>query len=324
MARYSYHASHEQFTPSQLVTLSRMAERYRFDGVFCSDHLQPWAPAQGQSGHAWVWLGAALQATNHISFGTVTVPGGWRYHPVTLAQSVATLCDLFPGRLPWIALGSGEALNEVPMGGEWPSKETRDQRLIEGSAMVRRLLQGDTVISEGPISARRARIWVRPPQVPTLFGAAMTEATARQAGAWADGLLTLGRDLDKLRRIIDAFREGGGSGKPVHVKLDTCQGPSIEAARQEAHGQWRFACLPPHLHHELGFPMAFEAASASVQPQDMDGHVLLWSDPRALVEHTWSCLRLGVEWVSFHHVGSNQALFIQTLGSDVVPALRLR
>lgn len=324
MARYSYHASHEQFTPSQLVALSRLAERHRFDAVFSSDHLQPWSPSQGQSGHVWTWLGAALQATNHIAFGTITVPGGWRYHPVHLAQSIATLCELFPGRVPWLALGSGEALNEAVFGQGWPDKEERERRLLAGARMLIDLLQGQPVDSDGPIRARQARIWVRPQQLPRLFGAAMTPATARWVGGWADGLLTLGSDLDKLSRIIEAFREGGGEGKPVHVKLDTCQGIDVPAARREAHAQWRFACVGLGEHHDLRTPQAFDEAARLIQPHDMDRHVLMWRDPGVLVEHAWACVKMGAQAIDFQHVGLNQQLFIQTLGADVIPALRLR
>ena len=60
----------------------------------CSDHLAPWSARQGQSGFAWSWLGAALQATS-LPFGVVNAPGQ-RYHPVIVAQAIATLAEMFP------------------------------------------------------------------------------------------------------------------------------------------------------------------------------------------------------------------------------------
>ena len=44
------------------------AEAAGFEAAMCSDHLAPWSERQGHSGHAWSWLGAALQATD-LSFG---------------------------------------------------------------------------------------------------------------------------------------------------------------------------------------------------------------------------------------------------------------
>lgn len=104
MTRIGYHASHEQFPPSLLLTQVQQAQAAGFDSAMCSDHFHPWNEAQGQSGHAWSWLGAALQATS-LPMGTVCAPGQ-RYHPAVIAQAAATLAEMYPGRL-WVALGSG-------------------------------------------------------------------------------------------------------------------------------------------------------------------------------------------------------------------------
>ena len=107
MVRIGFHASHEQFPPSELVRLVKVAEAAGFDCAMSSDHFRPWGPAQGQSGFAWAWLGAALQATR-LPFGVISAPG-YRYHPATRAQAAATLCEMFPARL-WMCLGSGQRL----------------------------------------------------------------------------------------------------------------------------------------------------------------------------------------------------------------------
>src|SRR5690606_23650336 len=78
MALIGFHASHEQIPPSTLLTVVGLAEEAGFQAAMCSDHFAPWGAAQGNSGHAWTWLGAALQATS-LGFGVVTAPGA-RYH----------------------------------------------------------------------------------------------------------------------------------------------------------------------------------------------------------------------------------------------------
>jgi coenzyme F420-dependent glucose-6-phosphate dehydrogenase len=319
---FSYHASHEQFAPSELIQLACLAEGVGFDAVFCSDHLQPWARIQGHSGHTWTWLGAALQATRHASFGTITVPGGWRYHPAVLAQMIATLGELFPGRLPWLAFGSGEALNEAALGMGWPAKDERHRRLEEGVRIVRDLLAGKTVTHQGQVAAQKARVWEQPATPPLLFGAAMSEQTAHWLGGWADGLLTLGRDLEGLERTIRAFRSGGGDGKPVHVKVDVAWGASTAIAEEEAHHHWRFTCLSGDIHHDLCTPEAFESASASVSRDDMHRHVLISSDPSAFTDHLTACQTLGASAIDIHHVGQDQRAFIRMFGSHVLLALR--
>src|SRR3954471_6191677 len=128
MSVFGLHCSHEQIHPSALIAAVQRAEEAGFDAAMSSDHFSPWSERQGQSAFAWSWLGAALQATD-LSFGVVNAPGQ-RYHPAIIAQAIATLGAMFPGRV-WAALGSGEYSNEHITGGPWPRKEVRNARLLE-------------------------------------------------------------------------------------------------------------------------------------------------------------------------------------------------
>jgi coenzyme F420-dependent glucose-6-phosphate dehydrogenase len=74
LATIGYHASHEQHAPGRLLDYVRAAEQAGFDEAMCSDHFFPWSEQQGQSGFAFAWLGAALQATS-FRFGSVCAPG---------------------------------------------------------------------------------------------------------------------------------------------------------------------------------------------------------------------------------------------------------
>ena len=109
MPTLGIHASHEQLSPHDLLEVVRAAGGGRVPGRDVLRSPRAVERASGESGHAWAWLGAAMQATS-LPFGVVTAPGQ-RYHPAVAAQAIATLGDLFPGRF-WAALGSGEALNE--------------------------------------------------------------------------------------------------------------------------------------------------------------------------------------------------------------------
>jgi coenzyme F420-dependent glucose-6-phosphate dehydrogenase len=145
--RYFYGAAHEQFPPEDLLTQAVEAERAGFDGVACSDHLQPWWEP-GESGHAWVWLGAAGQATDGFAIGTAVTPPGPRYHPVLIAQAWATLERMFPGR-PFLGIGSGESLNESPLAAIWPPAPEQVERMEEGLEIIRRLFEGERLSYEG-------------------------------------------------------------------------------------------------------------------------------------------------------------------------------
>src|ERR1044072_8398856 len=108
--RFFYCASHEQFGPDALLAHAVAAEQAGFDGISCSDHLQPWWEP-GESGHAWAWLGAAGRATKRCQLGPAVTVALQRYHPVLVAQGFMTLEEMFPGRV-FVGIGSGESLNE--------------------------------------------------------------------------------------------------------------------------------------------------------------------------------------------------------------------
>ena len=180
------------------------------------DHFRPWGPAQGQSGFAWSWLGAALQATS-LPFGVISAPG-YRYHPAILAQAAATLCEMFPDRL-WLALGSGQRLNEDLTGVAWPEKTERNARLRECADIIRALLRGETVSHDGRVTLVDCKLYTLPKTPLLLLGAAVTEATAEFVGGWADGLLTVSGKPEQVRRVVEAFRRGGGECKPLFMQV---------------------------------------------------------------------------------------------------------
>jgi len=311
-----FHASHEQLAPSALLGAVRSAEAAGFQAATCSDHLAPWSERQGHSGYAWSWLGAAMEATS-LPFGVVTAPGQ-RYHPVITAQAIATLGELFPGRF-WAALGSGEAMNEHVTGDPWPPKQRRDARLLECVDVIRALLRGEEVTHRGLVMVDRARLWSLPAEAPPLYGAAVSEETARTVGGWADGLITVRRPVEELRPVLDAFREGAGDGKPVAVQVHVSWADDDDTALAIAHDQWRSGVLGADLAWDLALPAQFDAATAHVRPEDVEGSVLVSSDTGRHVKWLRELIDLGVDEITIHHVGQEQDRFIETFGEHVLP-----
>jgi probable non-F420 flavinoid oxidoreductase len=315
-----YHASHEQLAPSALLRCVVAAEAAGFQAAMCSDHFAPWSSRQGHSGFAWSWLGAALQATR-LGFGVVNAPGQ-RYHPAIVAQAAATLSELFPERF-WLALGSGEASNEHITGDHWPPKQERRARLGEAVAVIRALLAGETVSHDGLVTVDRARLWTLPERPPALIGAAISADTAAWVGGWADGLVTLNQPHDQLRKLIDAFRAGGGDGKPLYLQVHLSWAADEETALAVAHDQWRSNVFDPALAMDLVLPEQFDAAARFVTPEDVRSAVLVSAD---LGRHTaWlgDYLELGFDRIYLHEVGQaeHQQPFIDAFGAKVVPEL---
>ena len=318
MTRYGFHVSHEQHAPSDLLRYVRLAEAAGFDGALSSDHFHPWLEENGHSGFGWTWLGAAL-ATTKMTFGTVCAPGD-RYHPAIVAQAAATLAEMFPDRF-WLALGTGEAVNEHITGRPWPAKPERQSRLLECIEVIRALWAGATVSHRGRITVDHARLYTLPSRLPLLVGAAVSEATALWVGSWADGLVTTGRPRKELTPVIDAFHRGGGAGKPVFVQHVLSWHPDEATARGQAHAQWRFAALDTEQLWNLRTPADFAAATANVSAADIAARIRVSSNlddhRRWLAEYA----ELGVDRVMCLNVGPNQAQFIDAFGRDVLPEL---
>ena len=312
------HCSHEQIPPSRLLKHVREAEAAGFQAAMSSDHFSPWSERQGESGFAWSFLGAAFEATS-LPFGVVNAPGQ-RYHPAIIAQAAATLCELFPGRL-WVALGTGEASNEHITGAPWPNKPERNARLRECVDVMRALFAGEVVDHDGLVRVDRARLWTLPEEPPALIGAAVSEETARWCGLWADGLVTINQPREKLNRVVSAFREGGGAGKPVRLQVHLSWAESEEEALRIAHDQWRTNVFGPPLSWDLETVEQFDEAAAHVRPEDVRESVLVSAD---LGRHTAALAdlaELGFDQIHLHHVGRDLGPFIQAFGERVLPEL---
>jgi probable non-F420 flavinoid oxidoreductase len=317
MATFGYHASHEQHAPSALLRAARAAADAGFTAVSSSDHLTPWSRDQGESGFAWSWLGSAMESVRDLPFGVVNAPGQ-RYHPVIIAQAIATLGEMYPDRL-WVALGSGEASNEHVTGEPWPAKPARNARLGECVEVIRALLRGEEVSHDGHVRVDRARLWTVPAAPPPLIGAALSEETARWCGGWADGMITVHVPPEQLRRLIDAFREGGGEGKPVYVQVKVAWAPTEEEALAGAHEQWRTNVFPSVLMADIETVEQFEAAAAHVRPDDVRASVLVSSDAKQHAAWLHETLELGVDGLFVHQVPREQMAFIEAFGAEVLP-----
>ena len=324
MTKISYHISHEQFNPKDLLQLVVKAEKAGFQGALSSDHFFPWNENQGESGFAWSWLGAAMASTE-FTYGVVNAPGQ-RYHPAIIAQASATLALMFPGRF-WMAVGSGQAMNEHITGTGWPDKQTRNERLKECVDIIRALWNGETVTHKGLVQVEEAKLYSRPKEPPLLVGAAITETTARWLGGWADALITISHPveqshpIDQLTKIINAFREGGGEGKPLFLKMQVSYDKTEEIALEGAFHQWKTNIFKNNLLSELRVPAQFEAAAKYMKPETIKEHVKISADPQKHIDWIKEYAALGFQEIILHNVNKNQEQFIDVFGSQVLPEI---
>ena len=304
----AYHASHEQFAPSELVKLAVMAEQCGFQAIHSSDHFHPWSKRQGNSGFSFSWLGAAMQATS-LPFSVVCAPGQ-RYHPAIVAQAAATLAEMFPGRFG-IELGSGEAINEMITGDGWPEKILRNKRLEQCAHIIRKLLAGDTVNFHGLVKVRHARLYSLPKEPPPIFGAALSLDTVTWCGTWAEGLLTTGSDAEDLGKKILYFRQMAGGDKPVYAQYSFSYHPDRRAAIDGAYDQWRSNLVGMDKLATLEKVEEFDREGEQITREEIEKNIPIYTDMAALQESGQAFAKAGANRVVLHNINRHQEGFIR-------------
>lgn len=122
----------------QLLEFVVEAEKAGFTSTMTSDHFHPWWHDNAFGNFTWTWMAAAAERTKKMQFITGVTAPIYRYHPAIIAQAFASLDVLYPGRIG-LGLGTGEAMNEAPLGFDWPKARARLTRTKEAIQIIREL-----------------------------------------------------------------------------------------------------------------------------------------------------------------------------------------
>ena len=325
--RYFHLCAHEQFPPAELLRQALAAEQAGFDGIGCSDHVQPWWEP-GESGNAWVWLGAAAQATERVSFGTAVTPPGPRYHPLLIAQAWATLEQMYPGR-PYLGIGSGESLNESPLGAEWPGARAQVERMEEALELIHALFEGKRVSERGEhFATSRAYLHTRPEQRPPIYVAAFGPKAAAVAGRHGDGLWTLA-DPEKVPMLIDAYRgaaeDAGREPGEIVLQAAFSWAGDDEAALEGAR-VWKGSQPQEFYSGDWHDPQAmYERGEEQVSDEELGEKLIIAADPAVHLERVREVEKLGATTVALmNNSGADPEAAIGVYAEQVLPRLRRR
>lgn len=323
--RYFYVCAQEQFPPGELLGQAVEAERAGFDGLGTSDHLQPWWEG-GESAHAWVWMGAALQATARVPIGTAVTPPGPRFHPVLIAQAWATMEAMYPGRA-YLGVGSGESLNESPLGADWPSPGQQVARMEEALGIIHALFRGETLDHQGDhFSTKSAVLHTLPENRPPIYVSAFGPKAAAVAGRHGDGLWTLA-DPEMAPRMIEAYRsaaeDAGREPGEIILQAQFSWAPDEEAALEGAR-VWKGAQPDEFFTDDWHDPGAmYERGEKQVTDDDLREALIIGSDPDLHVERVREIEKLGATTVALMNVsGADPRRALEVYRDRVLPALR--
>lgn len=218
MAKIFYFLGHEQFQPEVLVEHGLLAEKAGFDGVCVSEHLNPWVSDVSAAGFAFSTLGALAVKTTELELLTGVVTPLFRYHPAIVAQAAATIDRLSNGRFS-LGVGTGETLNETPLGIPFPSYPERAERMIEALAILTRLLSGEKVSFHGKYyQTENLKLYSPPLHNISLLLAAGGRKSATLATQHADGIIVSVKQIETaLETVIKPAQENITSDKPFSI-----------------------------------------------------------------------------------------------------------
>lgn len=327
--RFGYKVSAEQFGPVDLLAFTVAAEQQGFDTAAISDHFQPWRHTGGHAPFSLSWLGAAGQATSRIQLGTSVLTPSFRYHPAVVAQAFGTLGTLFPGRI-WLGVGTGESLNEAPLGVAWPDTKERFARLKEAVSLIQTLWAGERVTFDGTFfRTRNATIYDRPATPIPIYIAAAGPAAARLAGRVADGLIcTSGKGMELYAEtLLPALLEGASAAGRDAADLDRVIEMKVsfdtdyDRAKDDTR-HWAALALSPEEKTGVEDPIEMERLADALTADRAAGRWIVSSDPDEHVERIRPYLDLGFTHLIFHAPGTDQLRFLELYSREVLPRLR--
>lgn len=326
MVSIGYVLSNEQSTAAELVEFGVAAERAGFDMVWNSDHFHPWQDNQGHASLAWITLAALGQRLEQIPMGTGVTCPTYRYHPAIVAQAFATLGILYPGRI-FLGVGSGEAINEQAVTGEWGDYDERSDRLVEAVRLIRELWRGDWMQFRGDYyHVPEAKLYDIPEQPIPIYIAASGEQSMRLAGLHGDGLVSGAEALEKPEPM-EAFRAGAAEGgkqadqMPVIVEAWAFVGTQ-DAARQAAQ-QWRFVPKAWDKYVDNPDPRDIQRQAQRDVPLEeaMEGWAI-GGDPQVHIDALQELIDKGATHIFVHSAQDDQERYIEFYGQEVLPNLQ--
>ncbi len=326
--RLGYKASAEQFGPKELADFAVLAEQAGFDSVFVSDHFQPWRHDGGHAPAALPWLGAVGARTERIVLGTSVLTPTFRYHPAVIAQAFATLGVLYPDRVI-LGVGSGESLNEVPLGLRWPDGKERFARLKEAVTLIKKLWTEDRVTFDGTYySTDKATVYDKPENpVPIYIGASGPAAT-RLAGRVADGFITTSGKAPELYSdtLLPALAEGAGKADRTLGELDLLIEMKVSFAHDADRAlqdtrNWAALALSAEEKTHVEDPIEMQKLADALPVERTASRWIVSTDPDEHVEKIKLYVDLGFRHLVFHAPGTDQAAFLELYGAEVLPRL---
>ncbi|GAB2565954.1 LLM class F420-dependent oxidoreductase [Paractinoplanes abujensis] len=310
--KLGYKLAAEAFGPKELIRQAVRAEQAGFDFVEISDHYHPWLDVQGHSPFAWNVLSAIAVQTERLELATGVTCPTVRYHPAIVAQAAATLAIISDNRFT-LGIGAGERLNEHIVGQGFPSVRGRHERLVEALDIINLLWSGGYQSYEGKhLQLEDAQVFDLPDKLPVIAVAAGGKRAAELAATHGTGLFA----TEPREDLVSTYAGAGGKG-PKYAEVSVAWAPSAEEAVKAAHETTRWAVTGWKVMSELPNPVNFEAASATVRPEDIAEQFAVGPDPEAYVKSVREYTEAGFDHIVLMNAGPDPDGFLDFFAKEL-------
>jgi coenzyme F420-dependent glucose-6-phosphate dehydrogenase len=326
--QFGYRAEAEGHPPDELLRFAALAQKCGFDFVPISDHFLPWFHTNASCPFAWSWMSAAGATIPNIRLGTiVTAPIG-RYHPAIIAQAFATMDAMFPNRI-FIALGTGEAMNDEPLGHTWPKFEERLERLKEALEIIRQLWTMDFVDYPGTYyRIKGAKLYTKPKGRIPIYVAAEGPKAAGLVGTHGDGFATIDPVMGNIKNLWpiiekaakDAGRDASKFSKNVELFFSYSKDydDALASARR-----WKSGMIPNVLNLSIHDPRELEKRGNEVVSDDELAKVwTITTDAEPIIKKAEMAISLGYDEIQLHSASPSEEDFLNMCKQDVLPQLK--
>lgn len=355
MTHIGYWASQEQYSMQQLIDFVKEAEKGGFDRTLTSDHFHPWSHTNGHGNFTWVWISAVAERTRKMKFLTGVTAGVYRYNPGIIAQAFASLDVLYPGRIG-LGVGSGEAMNEVPLGFDWPSAEIRVERTIEAIQIINKLWNRDRTLKNSERSSnidseennsreasidddgfvtfkgkyfkiKNAKLYTPPSTNIPLYMAGSGPQAIKAAAKYTDGLITTSKP-DKVGEVFDIFDSAAQEVNKDPDSLQKIAKPKVSYSEDydkafKACEFWRTTQIDDAFNTNISDPRILEQkAQQEVSDDEQKKSTIIVTSIEDLIAPIEKYFHAGFTQIYIHSTSPDEIEFIRLFSKKVLPYFR--
>lgn len=352
MRHIGYWASQEQYSMQELIDFVQEAEKGGFETTLTSDHFHPWSHTNGHGNFTWVWISAVAERTKKMKLITGVTAGVYRYNPGIIAQAFASLDVLYPGRIG-LGVGSGEAMNEVPLGFDWPSAEVRVERTTETIQIINifwnknkslkdsaKFSNTDSEINNSHQSSidndgfvtfngkyhkiKNAKLYTPPSTNIPLYMAASGPQAIKSAARYTDGLITTSKP-DGAKEVFDVFDKAALEVKKDPDSLQKIAKPKVSYSQDyekafKACEFWRTTQIDDAFDTDISDPRVLEEkAKQEVSDDELKKSTIIVTSIEDLISPIEKYFQAGFTQLFVHSTSPNEIEFIRLFTKKVLP-----